>query len=130
MKKILAIVSLALVAFICVSCSKNTPEGVVTEYFNCLQKEQYEKAVDLLYFKKGLSDKDKEQFVAMFREKGSTQYDKQGGLSSVVIDNVEMEEDGNAALVSYTMKYNDGSDKSESSRVVKVDGKWLLDSGK
>lgn len=130
MKKILSIMSLALVALAFASCSKNTPEGVVTEYFTYVQKGQYEEAVDLLYFKKGLSDKDKENLVSMFREKGSKEYDKKGGISGVVIDNVEMADDGESALVNYTIKYGDGSAKSDKNKVVKVDGKWLLDSGK
>lgn len=130
MKKILSILSLALVALAFVSCSKNSPEGVVQEYYTHVQKGQYEEALDLLYFKKSLSDKDKEQLVNMFREKGSKEYDKKGGISSVVIDNVQMEEDGNAALVNYTVKYGDGSAKSEKNKVLKVDGKWLLDSVK
>lgn len=130
MKKIISILSLALVALAFVSCSSNSPEGVVQAYFGHVQKGQYEEAIDLLYFKKGLSEKDKEQLVNMFREKGTKEYDKKGGISSVVIDNVQMQEDGNAALVNYTIKYGDGSAKSDKNKVVKVDGKWLLDSGK
>ena len=99
MKKMISFLSLALVALAFVSCSKNSPEGVVTEYFTYVQKGQYEEAVELLYFKKGLSDKDKENLVSMFREKGSKDNDKKGGISEVVIDNVEMAEDGESALV-------------------------------
>lgn len=130
MKKILSIVSLALLMFVCVSCSKNTPEGVVTEYFSCVQKGQYEEAVDLLYFKNELPEKEKKQLANMFREKVSKEYDKKGGISSVVIDNVKMEEDGCAALINYTVKYGDGSAKGDAAKVIKVDGKWLLDSSK
>ena len=130
MKKMISFLSLALVALAFVSCSKNSPEGVVTEYFTYVQKGQYEEAVELLYFKKGLSDKDKENLVSMFREKGSKDNDKKGGISEVVIDNVEMAEDGESALVNYTLKYGDGSAKSDKNKVLKVDGKWMLDSGK
>lgn len=130
MKKILSVLSLALVALAFVSCSKNSPEGVVEEYYSRIQKGQYEEAIDLLYFKNDLSDKDKERIATMIREKGSKENDKKGGISSVVIDNVDLAEDGNSAIVNYTIKYGDGSAKSEKNKVVNVDGKWLLDSGK
>lgn len=130
MKKILSVLSLALVALAFVSCSKNSPEGVVEEYYSRIQKGQYEEAIDLLYFKNDLSDKDKERIATMIREKGSKENDKKGGISSVVIDNVDLAEDGNSAVVNYTIKYGDGSAKSEKNKVVNVDGKWLLDSGK
>lgn len=130
MKKILSVLSLALVALAFVSCSKNSPEGVVEEYYSRIQKGQYEEAIDLLYFKNDLSDKDKERIATMIREKGGKENDKKGGISSVVIDNVDLAEDGNSAVVNYTIKYGDGSAKSEKNKVVNVDGKWLLDSGK
>ena len=130
MKKILSVLSLALVALAFVSCSKNSPEGVVEEYYSRIQKGQYEEAIDLLYFKNDLSDKDKERIATMIREKGGKGNDKKGGISSVVIDNVDLAEDGNSAVVNYTIKYGDGSAKSEKTKVVNVDVKWLLDSGK
>ena len=130
MKKILSVLSLALVALAFVSCSKNSPEGVVEEYYSRIQKGQYEEAIDLLYFKNDLSDKDKERIATMIREKGGKENDKKGGISSVVIDNVDLAEDGNSAIVNYTIKYGDGSAKSEKNKVLKVDGNWMLDSGK
>ena len=130
MKKILSVLSLALVALAFVSCSKNSPEGVVEEYYSRIQKGQYEEAIEWLYFKNDLSDKDKERIATMIREKGSKENDKKGGISSVVIDNVDLAEDGNSAIVNYTIKYGDGSAKSEKNKVLKVDGNWMLDSGK
>ena len=47
MKKMLSFLSLALVVLAFVSCSKNSPEGVVQEYVACIQAGQYEEAVDL-----------------------------------------------------------------------------------
>ena len=131
MKKILSFLSLALVALTFVSCSNNSPEGAVTQYFSYVKDAQYEKAVDMLYFKKGkLADKDKEQLVSLFTDKVAKQYDEKGGISSVTIDKVEMEEDGKAALVSYTINFGDGSTKSDNNKVLNIDGEWLLDSGK
>ena len=130
MKKMLSFLSLALVVLAFVSCSKNSPEGVVQEYVACIQAGQYEEAVDLFYFKKTLTDKDKEQYASLLREKMAKNMDKRGSITGVEITNVEMAEDGNSAKVDYTLKYGDGSADSEKSTVVKVDGKWKLDTGK
>ena len=130
MKKILSILSLALMTIAFVSCSQNNPEGVIKKYFTYIQEGQYDEAIDLLYFKKSLSDKDTVQFVTLIREKGVKDIDKKGGISSVVIDNVQMEDGDESALVNYTIKYGDGSAKSDKTKVLKVDGQWLIDSGK
>lgn len=130
MKKVLSILSLALVALAFVSCSKDSPEAVVEEYVSCIQKGQYEDAIDLFYFKDKTTDKQKQQYAAMLRDKLGKELDKKGGISGVEITNVEMAEDGNSANVDYTLKYGDGSAKSEKTKVLKVDGKWMMDAGK
>lgn len=130
MKKILSILSLALVALAFVSCSKNSPEGVVEQYFSYMKNGDYEKVIDICYFKRDLSDKDKEQLVSLIRDKQGKVNDEKGGLKSLEITNVEMSEDGNSAKVSYTQTYGNGETKDSDGDVVLVDGKWMLDSGK
>lgn len=130
MKKILSILSLALVALAFVSCNKNTPEGVIEEYVSCMQKGQYEEALDLFYFKKALSDSDKQQYAALLRDKVGKEIDKKGGITGVEITKVDVAEDGNSANAKYVLKYGDGSTKDETAKLLKVDGDWKMDSGK
>lgn len=130
MKKILSVLSLALIALTFVSCNQNTPEGVVTKYVACIQNGQYEEAIDLFYFKKNLTDSDKQQYANLMRDKVGKEIDKRGGLKGAEVTNVQMSEDGNSAKVDYTMKYGDGSAESKKADVVKVDGVWKLDTGK
>ena len=130
MKKVLSILSLVLVALAFVSCSKNTPEGVVSAYISDIQAGQYEDALDLFYFKNGITDSQKQQYAALMRDKMAKDLDKKGGISSFEITNVQMTEEGNIATVDYTLKYGDGSAKSDKSKVIKVDDKWKIDSGK
>ena len=130
MKKVLSILSLALVALAFVSCSKNTPEAVVEQYVSALQAGQYEEAIDLFYFKKDLSDDQKQQYVSMMREKWGKELDKKGGITGFEITNVETAADGNSAVVSYVMKYGDGTTKSENAQLLKIDDKWKMDAGK
>ena len=130
MKKILSVLSLALITLTFVSCNQNTPEGVVTKYVACIQNGQYEEAIDLFYFKKDLSDDQKQQYVSMMREKWGKELDKKGGITGFEITNVETADDGNSAVVSYVMKYGDGTTKSENAQLLKIDDKWKMDAGK
>jgi hypothetical protein len=130
MKKILSVLSLALVALAFVSCSKNSPEGVIEEYVSCVKSGQYEDVIDLCYFKKDLTDEEKGQYAAFLRDKMGPELEKKGGISGVEVTNVEMADDGESAKVAYTIKYGDGSEKSSTDEVVNVDGKWKLHTGK
>lgn len=130
MKKILSVLSLALMTLAFVSCNQNTPEGVVTKYVTCIQEGQYEEAIDLFYFKNNLTDSDKQQYANLMRDKVGKEIDKKGGLKGCEVTNVQMAEDGNSAKVDYTMKYGDGSAESKKADAVKVDGVWKLDTGK
>lgn len=130
MKKILSVLSLALVALAFVSCNSNSPEAVVQEYVADLQAGKYEEAIDLFYFKKELTDSDKQQYVSMMKEKWGKEMEKKGGITGVDITDVAVAEDGNTATVKYVLKYGDGSTKDQDSKLLKVDGKWKMESGK
>ena len=109
MKKILSFLSLVLVALTFVSCNSNSPEAVVQEYVADLQTGKYEEAIDLFYFKKNLTDADKQQYVSMMKDKWGKEIEKKGGITGVEITNVSVAEDGNSANVKYILKYGDGT---------------------
>ena len=46
------------------------------------------------------------------------------------ITNVSVAEDGNSANVKYILKYGDGTSKDQDSKLLKVDDKWKMESGK
>lgn len=130
MKKILSFLSLALVALAFVSCNSNSPEAVVQEYVADLQAGKYEEAIDLFYFKKNLTDADKQQYVSMMKDKWGKEIEKKGGITGVDITDVAVAEDGNTATVNYTLRYGDGTTKDQHTGLVKVDDKWKMDAGK
>lgn len=130
MKKFVSMLGALMLVLAFTACSSNSPEGVVKKYYDCVGKGQYEEAIELLHFKKEMTDKDKQQMASLIREKGTKEMDKKGGISSVEINNVEMSEDGETAVVDATVKYGDGSTKSDQNKVVKVDGEWKIESGK
>lgn len=111
------------------SCSKNSPDGVVKEYYAAFQAKDYDKALECLYFKKDLTPEQKDQFKTLIAEV-SKEADKKGGIKTVDITETEMAADESSAVVSVTITYGDGTTHSEKNKVVKVDDKWLVDSGK
>lgn len=131
MKKVINLLSVALMALAFVACSSNnTPEGVVTEYLKALQKNDSKKVISLFHFTKELSDEDEAQYVQMIDDKLVKQNEKKQGIASFEITETEMAEDEQSAVVRYTIHYGDGSEDHDKQKVMLVDGKWMLDSGK
>ncbi len=132
MKKVFYLLSIALMAMAFVACSssKNTPEGVVDAYLKAMQKNDTRKALEMYHFSKPLTDEQFEEYVQMVDDKVKKENDKKGGIVSWEIEAPEMAENAESAVVRYTVKYGDGSEDSDKQKVVKIDGKWMLDSGK
>ena len=132
MKKVINLLSIALmaIAFVACSSSKNTPEGVVDDYLKAMQQNDSRTALEMFHFSKDLTEEEFDQYVQMVDEKVTKQNAKKQGISSWEIEAPEMAEDGESAIVRYTVKYGDGSEDKDKQKVVKIDGKWMLDSGK
>lgn len=131
MKKVINLLSVALMALAFVACSSsNTPEGVVDAYLKALQKNDSRKALEMFHFSKELTAEEFDQYVQMVDEKVSKETAKKGGIVSWEIEVPEVAEDAESAVVCYTVKYGDGSEQKDKQKVVKIDGKWMLDSGK
>ena len=132
MKKVFYLLSIALMAMAFVACSssKNTPEGVVDAYLKAMQKNDSRKALEMFHFSKELTPEEFDEYVQMVDDKVKKQNEKKGGIESWEIQAPELAEDAQSAVVRYTVKYGDGSEDKDKQKVVKIDGKWMLDSGK
>ena len=132
MKKVFYLLSIALMAMAFVACSssKNTPEGVVDAYLKAMQQNDTRKALEMFHFSKELTPEEFDEYVQMVDDKVKKQNEKKGGIESWEIEAPEMAEDAESAVVRYTVKYGDGSEDKDKQKVVKIDGKWMLDSGK
>lgn len=132
MKKVFYLLSIALMAMAFVACSssKNTPEGVVDAYLKAMQQNDTRKALEMFHFSKELTPEEFDEYVQMVDDKVKKENEKKGGIESWEIEAPEMAEDAESAVVRYTVKYGDGSEDKDKQKVVKIDGKWMLDSGK
>lgn len=121
-----------VVLFLASSCSSyDTPSKAMEQYLKTLKAGDYEKFVEGLYFKEGLSEEQiqqgKEQFVALLSDKFVKENEKRGGLKDAQVLSEEIAEDGNTAVVTYKLVYGDGEEKEDRQAMIKKDGKWLMD---
>ena len=133
MKKLFISMFVAVVAFTLWSCGPaNTPSAVAEEACKCVQNEDYEGYVELMDLKETKNqESEKEQFVAMLREKGTKTMEKKQGLKSYEVLSEEISEDGKSATVKMKMVYGDGSEDTNKVKLVKNDkGEWKMSFGK
>lgn len=64
------------------------------------------------------------------KEKAGKELEKKGGLKSFEVLSEEIAEDGNSAVVKFKQVYGNGEESEDEQKMVKVDGKWLMDIGK
>lgn len=125
------LMAMAIVVLAFAACgSNNSPEGTVEKMLKSYQKGDYAAVIDQMHFSKEMSKEDKDQLVQLFAAKDRPEVEKKGGIASFELGEVEVAEDGQSARVKYVINYGDGSQKEDDQKVILVDGKWVLDSGK
>ena len=135
MKKLVYFSLMAAIAVLfMVSCSStDTPSGAMKSYLSAVKSGDYEKFVEGINFSKVKPEKlaeTREGFTAMMKEKAAEELDKKGGLKDFEILSEEIAEDGNSAVVKYKQIYGTGEEEEGAQKLVKVDGKWLMNVGK
>lgn len=133
MKQLIRLGLMLIAVLAMVSCTPSTPGAALKNYMSALSEKDYEKFIEGCNISEADSDKAKEiheGLIAMIQEKGSKTIEKKGGLKEIEIVSEEMAEDGNSAIVTYKQHYGDGSVKEDTQKMIKVDGKWLMDIGK
>ena len=131
MKKLCHLMAIAIVALTFAACGKSaSPEGAVDACLKSYQKSDYVGMINQFYFKNDLTDDQKEQYAALLQGKLGPEVEKKGGIASYSIDETEMAEDGQSAVVKYTINFGNGTSSDDTMKVVLVDGKWMPDAGK
>ncbi|MFA4046106.1 DUF4878 domain-containing protein [Prevotella sp. PCHR] len=135
MKNLTVFITMFIAAFIMCGCSDNSPQGVAEKGLSCMQKEDWEGYVKLMYFEKKEGkdiEREKEQVAALLKAKGGETLDKKSGIKSYGIISEEISEDGATATVKASIKYGNGDeDKDHKIKLIKDDrGDWKISSGK
>lgn len=124
---LLAVMTIALLMCSCSGVGGNTPTKVVEKSIKYIQEKNYEAYVDLIEFKEGSSQEDKEQFVAFLGGKVDMTLEKKQGLASYEIISEEISEDGASAVVVANITYGDGSSKEDKMKLIKnAEGEWKI----
>lgn len=103
-----------------VSCSKNTPKGVVKTYYSALQDKKYEEATRCFA---GLEGEGDMQAVAGKLKEG---VEESGGLKSFEVLKDSLCSD-TMAVVTAKYVYGNGEEGTNSIDVVKQNGEWKID---
>ena len=83
-----------------------------------------------MYFKKNMTDKDKDELVQLLEDKADETIEKKGKISHYQITSEKLSADSLTATVKYTLVYGNGETEDEKAKVVKVNDKWMVDSNK
>lgn len=126
MKKLILALTVLFCAVVVISCSSNSPKGVVTKYFKAMQAKDYEKAADCFYYGEAEdAEAARTQLVALLTKAGKS-LDEKNGLKSFEVTSVE--ENGDNAVVTGKITYGNGDvEENETTKTVKVDGNWYID---
>lgn len=136
MKKLMSFVLAVFAIIALAACSSNSPKSVAKKAMKSIVDKDYKTYVDLIYFdnaKKSPEDveKAKEQLREMLQGKLEKSIKEKGAIKSYKVVNEEISEEGDKAVVTFEVSYEDGKTDSTAVQLVKdKDGKWWLDLGK
>lgn len=130
------LVALAMVLSVvnCGGKSVNSPAGIEKSIYTQLHKGDYKKAAELLVDNlvsgKEETPEEKVQFVKIFEQKAKQSVEAKGGIKSFEVEKEEIAADGLSAIVSTKILFNDGSEKTETTKYVKKDNAWKISMNK
>lgn len=136
MKKLMSFVLAVFAIIALASCSSNSPKSVAEKAMKSIVDKDYKTYVDLIYFDKAKKspedvEKAKEQLREMLQGKLEKSIKEKGAIKSYKVVNEEISEEGDKAVVTFEVSYEDGKTDSTAVQLVKdKDGKWWLDLGK
>ena len=112
----------------------NTPTKVAEQAAKCMQDNDYEGFVDLMYVEneegKDL-ESEKKMVAGMLQAKAESSLNEKQGIQSYEVTSEEISEDGETAKVGMKVVYANGEEDDETMKLRKdADGNWKLDIGK
>jgi len=104
-----------------------SPSTVIKKSYDLMKVKDFE-TLSKLYVKDDgtkLSD-DEYKKIEGLAGMGYKEYEKKGGIKTVIIDEEKIAEDGKSARVKFTINYGNDKTNRENAKLIKVDGKWLI----
>ncbi len=107
--------------------SRSDAEKALQDYFDAMQNKDFKTVVDGMNFDRKPTEEEKEQFAALLEDKAARDLEKVKEYK-VVRDSVVVED--SLSVVFYQEIMQDGTIEEQKQKMVKRDGKWLMDLGK
>lgn len=131
MKKLAGFITMLLGALFMAACSSPSPSDVAKKAYGYIQDENYEDFVDLLYIAPGedaeKAKQDKESLVLLMAGLSKQNSEKKDKVKSYEVISEEIDENGEKAVVTMKVVYEDGKEKEETTNLQKdEDGNWKI----
>ena len=131
MKKLAGFITMLLGALFMAACSSSSPSDVAKKAYGYIQDENYEDFVDLLYIAPGedaeKAKQDKECLVLLMAGLSKQNSEKKDKVKSYEVISEEIDENGEKAVVTMKVVYEDGKEKEETTNLQKdEDRNWKI----
>ena len=128
MKHLVRFFLVGIIAVMAVSCggAGNSPADIDKAIYSQFQKGNYEAGMKI-YFENSTAEKTEQmdEMIKAFAEKQKESIEAKGGIKK--FESIEtIDESGEAATVATKITFGDDSEKEETNKYVKVDGKWKI----
>ena len=119
---------LCMLAMMVVGCNSGSETQKVAEkYLELSKNEDIDGMFDMMYFEK---DSQKEGLKSMVKEKVSNKSDGYKKIKSYKFIDETVDKEKGTATVNFDIVYDNDSTKQDNVKLKKIDGKWMVDSGK
>ena len=119
---------LCMLTMMVVGCNSGSETQKVAEkYLELSKNEDIDGMFDMMYFEK---DSQKEGLKSMVKEKVSNKSDGYKKIKSYKFIDETVDKEKGTATVNFDIVYDNDSTKQDNVKLKKIDGKWMVDSGK
>jgi len=131
-KKLVKMTLSLVLGLVMVSCGESSPADIEMSIMQQLQKENYEKAIDIwvenTQWEEDADIGEMKEQMRVLAGKMKQSVQEQGGIKEVIL--IEEDIEDNYAGVIYLVKYGDGTEEKNEIEYEKVNGKWKRENRK
>lgn len=129
MRKMMWMACLCMLAMLAVGCGESGSETkkAAEKYMEAQKNEDVDAMFEMMYFQ---NESQKEGMKAMVREKISKKSEGYNKVKSYKFIDETVDEEKGTAVVNFDIVYDNDSTKKDNVKLKKIDGKWLVDTGK
>lgn len=116
----------SLLAMTLSSCGGDGPKEALDTYMDAVKNKDYKTVVDGMYFKDGLTESQRNFYVAAFEEKAAKAETTNGKVSDYKITGDSIIVPDSLAIVYFETIYENGKVDQEQQKMIYSDGKWKM----